>query len=146
MASESLADRWPARTVSMEAARRAESSTGARRSRPSAHDGCSRPSTTRSVAAWNGLAITGLATAGRAFDERDAARRGGPRAQTFVWERMRVDGRLQRAWRDGRPSGPGFLDDHALLGLGMLALFETTGDIQWFERAGELSDAIVACF
>ena len=63
-----------------------------------------------------------------------------------MWGHMRVDGRLQRAWRDGRASGPGFLDDHALLGLAMLGLFETTGDIQWFERAGELSDAIVRLF
>ena len=58
------------------------------------------------VAAWNGLAITGLATAGRALADAtlvDAAVRCG----AFVWERMRVDGRLQRAWRDGRLSGPG---------------------------------------
>ncbi len=99
----------------------------------------------KAVAAWNALAITGLLTASRAFDEPSLLA-AAVRCADFVWEHMRVDGRLQRAWRGGRASGPGFLDDHALLGLAMLGLFETTGDIQWFERAGELSDAIVRLF
>ena len=92
----------------------------------------------KAMAAWNALAVTGLLTASRAFDEHSLLA-AAVRCADFVWEHMRVDGRLQRAWRDGRASGPGFLDDHALLGLAMLGLFETTGDIQWFERAGELS-------
>jgi uncharacterized protein len=97
------------------------------------------------VAAWNGLAISGLATAGRALEEPSfiaaAERCGG-----FIWERMRAGGRLQRAWREGRQSGPGFLDDHALAALGMLTLFETTGDVRWFDRALELGDAIIRLF
>ena len=64
---------------------------------------------------------------GRRFDEPsllDAAVRCGA---TFVWERMRVDGTdsSEPGEMVGRP-GPAFLDDHALLGLGMLSLFETT--------------------
>jgi uncharacterized protein YyaL (SSP411 family) len=59
---------------------------------------------------------------------------------------VRVEGRLQRAWRDGRVSGPGFLDDHALLALGFLTLFETTAEVRWFDRARELADAIVDLF
>jgi uncharacterized protein YyaL (SSP411 family) len=97
------------------------------------------------VAAWNGLAITGLATAARAFGEpRFLA--AAERCAEFVWEHLRVQSRLQRAWRAGRPSGPGFLDDHALVGLSMLTLFETTGDVRWYERAVELTAAIEDLF
>jgi uncharacterized protein YyaL (SSP411 family) len=97
------------------------------------------------VAAWNGLAITGLATAARALDE-PVFLAAAARCGEFVWERMRVGGRLQRAWRDGRSSGPAFLDDHALVALGMLTLFETTGDARWFDRALELSNTISELF
>jgi len=99
----------------------------------------------KAVAAWNALAIIALATASRTFDERSFGE-AAVRCAEFVWEQMRVSDRLQRAWRDGRTSGPAFLDDHALLGLAMLALFETTGNVRWFERACELSEAIERLF
>jgi uncharacterized protein YyaL (SSP411 family) len=97
------------------------------------------------VASWNGLAITGLATAGRALGDRSYVA-AAERAATFVWNELRVAGRLQRAWRDGRTSGPAFLDDHALLGIALLTLFETTGEQLWFDRARELCEAILDLF
>ncbi len=93
------------------------------------------------IAGWNGLAIGALAIAGRAFGMApliDAA----TACATFVWTSMRDDhGRLLRAWR-GSAGGRAFLDDHALLALGLLSLYETTGDAVWFERAGALVDTI----
>jgi uncharacterized protein YyaL (SSP411 family) len=97
------------------------------------------------VAAWNGLAITGLATAGRALGD-PALVAAAERCADFVWDDMRVEGRLQRAWRDGRVSGPAFLDDHALVALGFLTLFETTADVRWFSRARELAESIERLF
>jgi uncharacterized protein YyaL (SSP411 family) len=97
------------------------------------------------VAAWNGLAISGLATIGRAVANQEwvaAAERCGD----FVWQHMRIEGRLQRSWRAGRVSGPAFLDDHGLVALGMLTLFETTGDVRWYERARDLADTIERLF
>ncbi len=92
------------------------------------------------IAGWNGLAIRALAVAGRALGVPtyvDAARH----AAGFVWERMLdEEGRLQRSWRAGAAHVAGFLDDHALLGLGFLTLFETTGEVVWFERAALLGD------
>ena len=97
------------------------------------------------VAAWNGLAIGALAIAGRAFKIQrylDAA----TASATFVWSSMRdAEGRLARSWR-GTSSGPGFLDDHALLTLGLLTLFETTGDRRWFEHARSLIEVIGRLF
>jgi uncharacterized protein len=97
------------------------------------------------VAAWNGLAIGALAIAGRAFKIQrylDAA----TASATFVWSSMRdAEGRLARSWR-GTSSGPGFLDDHALLALGLLTLFETTGDHRWFDHARSLIEVIGRLF
>jgi uncharacterized protein YyaL (SSP411 family) len=97
------------------------------------------------VTAWNGLAIGALAIAGRAFKIQrylDAA----TASATFVWSSMRdAEGRLARSWR-GTSSGPGFLDDHALLTLGLLTLFETTGDRRWFEHARSLTEVIGRLF
>jgi len=94
------------------------------------------------IAAWNGLAIRALAVAGRALGVLtyiDAARD----AAGFVWEHMlERDGQLQRSWRVGSAHVAGFLDDHALLGLGLLTLFETTGEVVWFERAALLGAVI----
>jgi uncharacterized protein YyaL (SSP411 family) len=42
---------------------------------------------------------------------------------------------LVRTWRDGRTSADGFLDDYALVGNGLLRLYEATGDTKWFREA-----------
>jgi uncharacterized protein YyaL (SSP411 family) len=98
------------------------------------------------VTAWNGLAIRALAIAGRALDVPsfvDAALACG----SFAWETLRDDGgRLLRSWRAGRTNVLGFLDDYALLGLGVLTLYETTGDVTWFIRARTLADEAIELF
>jgi uncharacterized protein YyaL (SSP411 family) len=98
------------------------------------------------LAAWNGLAITALAEAGRAFpDQRyvDAA----VRAAGFVLASLRRrDGRLLRSWREGRASGLGYLDDHALMAEACLTLYETTFDVRWFREARGLAEAMLALF
>jgi uncharacterized protein YyaL (SSP411 family) len=98
------------------------------------------------VTGWNALAIRAFAEAGRSFGERrylDIAERCGH----FVWEHLRDGrGRLLRSWREGTTSVPGFADDHALLVLGLLALYEATGDVEWFSRARETGDRLIDLF
>jgi uncharacterized protein YyaL (SSP411 family) len=97
------------------------------------------------VTAWNGLAITGLTVAARAF-HLPRLLEAAERCASFLWDEVRVDGRLQRSWRDGRTSGGAFLDDHALFATSLLTLFETTGDVRWFERASTFADDIERLF
>jgi uncharacterized protein YyaL (SSP411 family) len=106
-----------------------------------------RPATDDKIlAAWNGLAISALAEAGRALGEPryvDAA----ADAARFVLEALRDDGgRLLRSWREGRPGRPGFADDHAAMADACLALYETTFELTWFERASELTDELIRAF
>ena len=98
------------------------------------------------LAAWNGLAISALAEAGRSFGEPrylDAA----VAAADFVLGALRDDrGRLLRSWREGRKGGPGYLDDHACMAEACLTLYETTFELRWLREARRLTEAMVELF
>ncbi|CAN5781161.1 thioredoxin domain-containing protein [soil metagenome] len=93
------------------------------------------------VTAWNGLAIRALAEAGAALDDSgylDMARS----AASFIRDTMTVDGTLMRSWKDGVHSGPGFLDDYAAVALGMQALYQASGEVEWFVESERLIEAL----
>jgi hypothetical protein len=97
------------------------------------------------VAAWNGLMLRALAEAGAALDEpsyldaaRDCAR--------FLIAEMLDDGRMARSWRRGSRSGPGFLDDHAAVAIGLFALYAATGEVGWFREARRLVGELMGRF
>jgi uncharacterized protein YyaL (SSP411 family) len=98
------------------------------------------------VTAWNGLALGAFAIAGRAFQDSSYIA-AATRCAELAWEALRDGDRLLRSWRDGRAAAvDAFLDDHALLGLGFLALYEASGRADWFVRARALGDAILDRF
>jgi uncharacterized protein len=106
-----------------------------------------RPATDDKVlAGWNGLAISAFAEAGRAYGE-DRYTEAAVDAAAFVLSNLRRDdGRLLRAWRDGRTGGPAYVDDHALLATAFLDLYETTFDLRWFVEASRLIDTMLELF
>ena len=86
------------------------------------------------LTAWNGLMISALAAAGRVLgDERYVA--AAARAADFVLTEMTRAGRLQRSWKDGRVSGPGFLEDDAFFVAGLLDLYEASFQRRWLAEA-----------
>jgi uncharacterized protein YyaL (SSP411 family) len=98
------------------------------------------------VAAWNGLAVSGLCDAGRLLGEEqyvDAAlRAGGLLADLHV-----ADGRLRRVSRDGRVGAPaGVLEDYGAVAGGFLSLCGLAGDEQWLQRATSLLDVALELF
>jgi uncharacterized protein YyaL (SSP411 family) len=93
------------------------------------------------LAGWNGLAVSALAFGGRVLGERRYVD-GAARAAEFVLGRMVKDGRLQRTWLAGEAGIPGFLEDHAFLGQGLLDLYEATLDVRWLSAALELSEQV----
>jgi uncharacterized protein YyaL (SSP411 family) len=98
------------------------------------------------IAAWNGLAIAGLAEAGRAL-EVGAFVEAATGAATFAASALfDEDGRLVRSWRDGRRGPRAFADDHALAADGLLTLYETTFELRWFELARALCDELLRSF
>ena len=99
------------------------------------------------LAAWNGLALSALAVAGRALGEPRYIE-AAVRAADFVCSRMRVaaTGRLARSYCSGRLGAAGFLDDYAFAAAGLLDLFESTGEPRWFDEAYGLIEETESLF
>jgi len=98
------------------------------------------------LTAWNALAITAFAEAGRAFEEPRFIEAAEECARFILENLRRADGRLLRSWRQGVSGRAGFCDDHALMASACLTLFSTTGAVRWFREAVELLDALVDLF
>jgi uncharacterized protein len=106
-----------------------------------------RPRTDDKVlTAWNAMAITAFAEAGRAFGVSRFIEAAEVCARFVLENLRRADGRLLRSWRDGVAGRAGFSDDHALLASACLTLFSTTGMVSWFREVGDLLDALVDLF
>src|SRR3954470_14900014 len=98
------------------------------------------------VVAWNGLTIRALSVAGGILDRPDLIEAAAGCAM-FIDDHLRdATGGLFRSFGAGRAEVPGFCDDYALLALGLLALFEVTGDARWFSSARGLADIAVERF
>ena len=119
----------------------------AQRRLKAARDGRERPARDdKVVAAWNGLAISGLCSAGTllglpAYVEAAAAA-GDLLARVHL-----VDGRLRRVSRDGVVGAPaGVLEDYGCVAAGFLDLVQATGDARWLGLAEQLLDVALSRF
>jgi uncharacterized protein len=100
----------------------------------------------KTLADWNGLMIAALAQAAFAFHRPDWL----AMARTAFAYVERVHGdprpgrgdRLLHAARDGRAQHAGLLDDYAQMTRAALALFETTGEAAYLDRARAWSETL----
>jgi uncharacterized protein YyaL (SSP411 family) len=97
------------------------------------------------LASWNGLMLRAMAEAARAFDDA-GLRRAALEAGRFLRAELVRDGRALRSWRDGRARISGYLEDHASLALGFLALYQLTFEREWLDAAAALNEACVEWF
>ena len=97
------------------------------------------------LAAWNGLMLRGVATAARVL-ERGDFRNLAIRNAEFLSREMVKAGRVMRSHKEGVTRINGFLEDHAAVALGFLAVYELTFDEQWIERARQIADAMIEWF
>jgi uncharacterized protein YyaL (SSP411 family) len=97
------------------------------------------------LASWNGLMLRGVATAARVFD-RDDFRKLAVRNAEFLSREMVLSGRVMRSHKEGVTRIAGFLEDHAAVALGFLAVYELTFDVKWVELAREICDATITWF
>jgi uncharacterized protein YyaL (SSP411 family) len=105
-----------------------------------------RPSTDdKVVTAWNGLMVAAFAEAARVFSNHSYLQSATRNAE-FLLSKLRLQGSLRRSWRMGSATSEVFLEDHAALILGLLDLYQTDFDNQWFIAACELADEMVVRF
>jgi uncharacterized protein len=98
------------------------------------------------LAAWNGLAIAAFGEAGRIFGDGAAIETAVETANFVLAKMRREDGRLLRAWREGRTGNAAYLDDYALMAEALLTLYETTFDPRFFREARVLADEMLRLF
>jgi uncharacterized protein len=98
------------------------------------------------LASWNALAIAALADAGAVLGREDYLDAGRTCAE-FVLTQLRDDGgNLLRTYKDGRAHLNAYLEDHAFLLEGLLALYEATFEPRWFEAAQALAETTIERF
>ncbi len=97
------------------------------------------------LTSWNGLALAVFAEAARVFDDahlREIAERNA----RFVRERMWANGVLLHTYKDGFARIEGMLEDYAYYGLGLVELYQLTGEREHLDWANEFLDVIVERF
>ena len=97
------------------------------------------------LASWNGLMLRGVATSARAFDRDDFAKLAVRNAE-FLAREMVGKGRVMRSHKEGVTRISGFLEDHAAVALGFLAVYEITFDERWVDHARTIADAMIEWF
>ncbi len=97
------------------------------------------------ITAWNGLMISSLAYGGAALEEQKYIK-AAERCADFVLDVLHKDGRLMRYCRDGRVVEKAFLDDYALMIMGLLDLYEADFQTRRLTQAAKLSDEMIELF
>ena len=97
------------------------------------------------LASWNGLMLSALAEAAAALGRLDYLAAAVRNAE-FLASSMVRDGRLLRSWKDGQARITGYLEDHAMVGAGLLALYEATFDRRWLDESRRLAEETLRLF
>lgn len=109
-----------------------------------------RPGTDDKIlTAWNGLMLSAVAEAARVFPEselRDNYLALATRNAQFLLHALRPNGKLRRSWRDGKITNEVFLEDYAALILGLIELYQTDFNNEWFTAARQLADEMIELF
>jgi uncharacterized protein YyaL (SSP411 family) len=97
------------------------------------------------IAAWNGLALSGLAEAIE-ISANEAYERAARQTVDFIFSRMSRDGYLLHTYKDGIAKILGYLDDYAFVAVGLLDLFEAVQDRALLKRAQDLAAVMLQEF
>jgi uncharacterized protein len=97
------------------------------------------------LTAWNGLMMTSFAEAAAILNRPDYAE-AAKRNASFVLENLRRDRLLLRTYKAGQAKLNAYLDDYAFYIDALITLYETTGELRWFESALELTETMIAEF
>jgi uncharacterized protein YyaL (SSP411 family) len=97
------------------------------------------------LASWNGLMLAAFAEAAAVLGRADYLATAVRNAE-FITGQMVRDGRLLRSWKGGRARITGYLEDYAMVGAGMLVLYEATFDRRWLDESRRLADEALRLF
>ncbi len=95
---------------------------------------------------WNGLAIAGLAEAGKTLSRDDFITAAETAATWLLTHHAQTGGRFVRSSRDGTLGPPAILDDYAAMGWACWQLFRATGKPEWRAHAEDFANDIASRF
>ncbi len=98
------------------------------------------------LADWNGLAVAALARAASVFARPDWLARAESAFDFVLAELGAPDGRVRHAWRLGRVTAAGLVEDQASMARAALALHQATGRPDRLASAVRLAEAAMAHF
>jgi uncharacterized protein YyaL (SSP411 family) len=94
---------------------------------------------------WNGLALSAFAEAARYLGRKDYLEAAIQNAR-FLLDNLYLDDRLLRSWREGQAKHNAYLEDYAALVLGLLSLYQSDPNPEWYTAALKLADEMVEHF
>ncbi|MBA3804183.1 MAG: thioredoxin domain-containing protein [Acidobacteria bacterium] len=97
------------------------------------------------LTAWNGLMLASFAEAAAVLDRADYLEVARRNAQ-FVLDNLRSDGLLLRTYKDGKSKLNGYLEDYAFFADGLVALYESTGELRFLEEARAITERMIEEF
>ncbi len=97
------------------------------------------------LTAWNGLMLRSFAEAARVLNRRDYLDVAINNAN-FLLSELKRGSRLLRTHKDGESKLNAYLEDYAYLADGLLALYEATFDLRWFEESRALVETMIEQF
>ena len=97
------------------------------------------------LTAWNGMMLVSFAEAAAILNRDDYAEVARANAR-FLLTTHQKDQLLLRTSRSGESKLNAYLEDYAGLIEGLIALFESTGELEWIESANHLANTMIAQF
>jgi uncharacterized protein YyaL (SSP411 family) len=97
------------------------------------------------LTAWNGLMLRSFAEAARVLNRSDYLEVAINNAN-FLLRELKRGSRLLRTHKDGESKLNAYLEDYAYLADGLLALYEATFDVRWFEESRALVETMIEQF
>jgi uncharacterized protein len=99
------------------------------------------------LASWNGMMLRALAEAAAVLSRSDFLEAAVKNADFLTSNMRAADGKLYRTWKPGHTARlNGYLEDHANVADGFLALYEATFDPRWLSAAIDLADLMLERF
>ncbi|MBM2810889.1 MAG: hypothetical protein HW416_1648 [Chloroflexi bacterium] len=97
------------------------------------------------LSGWNGLMLRTFAEAARVLGRAEDLEVAESNA-AFLLDTMWRGGRLFRVYKDGETKVEGYLEDYAAVAEGLLALYQTTFDVDWFIAAQDIVRTMIELF
>jgi uncharacterized protein YyaL (SSP411 family) len=98
------------------------------------------------LADWNGLAIAALVRSATVFDQPAWLARAREAFDFILTHMTAAHGGVEHAWRLGRVTAPGLIEDQAAMARAALALYEATSEPTFPATAERLANAAQAAF